>query len=268
MHKSIYKIFLLTSLIIFFVGCKTTRKATTAETPTEAQQLVLMVQSSEPKFNNIEFKRMSIGLNLNEKSRYNSIASCKIIPDSVIHISVQPFFGVEMFMARLTPNQILIIDKLKGVYYQSDYSIFEHQFGLAINYRAFESLFTNKLFSIVTDSKMEGTRQPVADEKTNKMLSYKNGSLDQHFYLNENYRIREMAVSSNSGNEQFIAYYSDFTQNGNILFPSDMRFQLKNRTELYSINMSISRLAVDETINIPELNLNQYRQGNILSLIK
>lgn len=77
-----------------------------------------------------------------------------------------------------------------------------------------------------------------------------------------------MVVNSTSGNEQFMAFYTDFTQTGNIVFPYGIRFQLKNKTELFNFNMSISRFAVDEAISIPELNLNQYRQGNINSLIK
>ena len=123
-----------------FWGCKTTQKTGVADKKTEAQFLLDDVKKAEPKFTNIEFKRMNIGINLNEKTRYNSVATCKIIPDSVIHISIQPFFGVEMFIARLTPKQILVIDKLKGIYYQSDYSIFEQQFGIAIDYLTIEAL--------------------------------------------------------------------------------------------------------------------------------
>lgn len=251
-----------------FWGCKTTQKTGVAEKKTEAQFLLDEVKKAEPKFTNIEFKRMNIGINLNEKTRYNSIATCKIIPDSVIHISIQPFFGVEMFIARLTPKQILVIDKLKGIYYQSDYSIFEQQFGIAIDYLTFEALFSNKHFYIKTKDKNEVVLMNAIERNGNKMLSHKLAALNQHFFLNDKHRITEMVVNSTSGNEQFMAFYTDFTQTGNIVFPYGIRFQLKNKTELFNFNMSISRFAVDEAISIPELNLNQYRQGNINSLIK
>ncbi|MPL88858.1 hypothetical protein SDC9_34887 [bioreactor metagenome] len=268
MQKDFIRIILTVLVFITIAGCKTTKKTVMPEKQTEAQLLLTEIRKAEPKFTNIEFKRMNIGISLNEKTRYNSVATCKIIPDSVIHISVQPFFGVEMFIARLTPEQILVIDKIKGIYYQSDYSIFEQQFGIAINYLTFESLFTNKLFFINKTNHIDPVLMNATEKSGSKMLSYQHATLNQHFFLNENYRIREMAVNSNSGNEQFMAFYSDFTQNGNLTFPYGIRFQLKNKTELYSLNMSISRFAVDENITIPALNLSQYRQGNISSLIK
>lgn len=268
MQKDFIKILLVVVVFISITGCKTTQKTVVPEKQTEAQILLTEIQKAEPKFTSIEFKRMNIGINLNENTRYNSVATCKIIPDSVIHISVQPFFGVEMFIARLTPKQILVIDKIKGIYYQSDYSIFEQQFGIVIDYLTFESLFTNKLFFISTANHAETVLMHASEKNGNKMLSYQHATLTQHFFLNEHHRIREMAVNSNSGNEQFMAYYSDFTQNGSLTFPYGIRFQLKNETALYGFNMSISRFAVDEGITIPALNLNQYRQGDITSLIK
>ncbi len=268
MQKSFIKILLVVVVFISVNGCKTTQKTVITEKLTEAQILLKEIEKAEPKFTNIEFKRMNIGINLNENTRYNSVATCKIIPDSVIHISIQPFFGVEMFIARLTPKEMLVVDKIKGVYYQSEYSIFDQQFGIAIDYMTFESLFTNKLFFIGTNNPAETVLMNAFEKNGNKMLSYQHATLSQHFFLNEHHRIREMAVNSNSGNEQFMAFYSDFTQNGSLIFPYGIRFQLKNKTALYNFNLSISRFAVDEGITIPALNLNQYRQGDITSLIK
>lgn len=269
MRITLKQILLVTLMGIFLWGCKTTRKTKKPDLQTHHETLINEVMNAEPKFRNIEFKRMSIGLNLNEKSHYNSNATCKIIPDSVIHISVQPFFGIEMVVVRLTPDQILVVDKIKNIYYQSDYLLFEQQFGLEINYSTFESLFTNKLFTIGAKDKNAAKLTNTTDKNDNSILVYKNVSLSQHFFLNENFRIREVAINSTSGNEQFMAFYTDFATNtGNLLFPSGIRFQLKNNAEIYSINMSINRLAVDETIDIPFININQYRQGNILSLFK
>lgn len=268
MPKKLIKILLIVVVFTAFGGCKTIKKTVIAEKETEAQLLLTAVQKAEPKFTSIEFKRMNIGINLNEKTRYNSGATCKIIPDSVIQISVQPFFGIEMFIARLTPKNIIVIDKIKGIYYQTDYSIFEKQFGITINYLTFESLLSNKHFFIHAKSKADKVSMNAMEKNGKKTLTYKNNALNQHFSLNDNYRILEMVVNSQTGNEQFVVKYSDFTQTGSITFPYSIGFQLKNNTELFSFNMSISRFGADEKISIPELNLNQYKQGSINSLFK
>jgi hypothetical protein len=261
------QIFIMVLVIATSLGCKTMQKIKTRD-QTFTTQLVDEVKKAEPKFDNIEFGRMNIGINLNNKNQFNSAANCKIIPDSVIHISVQPFLGIEMFMIRLTPESIVVIDKTKGVFYQSDYAFFELQFGLDINYQTFEAMFTNKLFTIGAKDKTDRSFVDATDKNGHRILAYKTVSLNQHFFLNEDFRIKEIAVNASTGNEQFMVYYTDFSHAGSLLFPTGIRFQFKNKHELFTFNMSVSRLAVNETINIPNININQYRRGDILSLFK
>ena len=264
-----YRNIILVSLLLLMLGgCKTMQKVKTTDQKLDATLLVEKVKNAQPVFRNIEFKRMNIKVNLNNRNQYSSAATCKIIPDSVIYISVQPFFGIEMFMVRLTPDQIVLVDKTKNIYYQSDYLFFKQQFGVAINYHAIESLLTNKLFVAGTNTQPERGSFETIEKNGNMILAYKNVSLSQHFFLNENFRIRDIAVNSTRGDEQFMTFYSDFSTSGNVLFPSGIRFQFKNKSELFNFDITISRLAVDETINIPLLNLNPYRQGNIMSLLK
>ena len=34
-------------------------------------------------------------------------ATCKIVSDSAIHLSIQPFFGVELFKLEMTPKSLI-----------------------------------------------------------------------------------------------------------------------------------------------------------------
>ena len=112
-HTRIIKILIAVGLLITFIGCKVKEKVKIDDLRTHEEVLLQDVLQAEPAFENIHFMRMNIGVNLNGKGRYNSAANCKIITDSVIHISVRPFFGIEMFIVQLTPARMVLIDKPK-----------------------------------------------------------------------------------------------------------------------------------------------------------
>ncbi len=261
------KILVAVGLLITITGCKVKEKVKIDDLRTHEEVLLQEVLEAEPAFENIHFMRMNVGVNLNGKGRYNSAANCKIITDSVIHISVRPFFGIEMFIVQLTPARMVLVDKTKNLYYQSDYLIFEDLFDMQLDYKTFESLLTNKLFTMQMKNQEKPLKPMPSDRKNERILTYKNVSLTQHFLLNENNRIREIEIKSNEGAEQFRTYYTDFVTVGKLVLPSNIRLQLNNESKKFNFNVSISQMEVDGNIDIPFLNANLYRQADIKSLL-
>ena len=145
-HWKILSGFLLLGL--FFFGCKSKEKLTKDKEVIASQSMIQSIRIAEPKYETLEYKRMQLSLNLNEKKQFRSSANAKIIKDSVIYISIQPFLGIEIFSVRLTPDYIYVLDKTKSVYYQANYALFFDQFGIEIDYQAFQSILTNKLFAV------------------------------------------------------------------------------------------------------------------------
>lgn len=263
------KIFVLCMLMAGTWGCKTMQKVQRVNDKQESVSLLIeKVQQAAPQFQSIEFKRMNIGINLNNNSRYNSGANCKIIKDSVIHISIQPFFGIEMFVVRLTPEKITVIDKTKSIYYESDYLFFNQQFGLNINFDVFQSLFTNKLFVIGEYEIRPEQFKQIIDKNNQIGLQYENKQLSENIILKDNFRIIDVDIIAKKGMQTFKTNYADFNVSGSIIFPNTINFSLIDDDRFYDFNLSISRLAVDEAINIPVINTNQYRVGSIMSLLK
>lgn len=268
MRTRTIKILVAVGLLVTITGCKVKEKVKIDDLRTHEEALLQKVLQAEPEFENIHFMRMNMAVDLDEKGRYSSAANCKIITDSVIHISVRPFFGIEMFIVQLTPAGMILVDKTKNLYYQSDYLIFEDLFNMQLNYKTFESLLTNKLFTVQVKNQ-EKSLKPIPSNRGNeRILTYKNVSLTQYFLLNENNRIREIEIKSNEGTGQFRTYYTDFTATGKWIFPSNIRLQLNNGSEKFDFNISISQMEVDGEINIPFLNTHLYRQADIKSLLE
>ncbi|GAB1416304.1 DUF4292 domain-containing protein [Paludibacter sp.] len=269
MKKQLFKAFALLCVIIFIqTGCKSKQKVAVGKIQSPVEILVGKIHEAEPKFNNLEFKKMSVSLNLNNKKRYSSNASCKIMHDSIIYISLQPFLGIEMFNLRLMPSRIVLVDKIKGIYYPLDYSMVKNVYDIDISYKDIQALFTNKLFSIAQQEAKDKLLVQSFEKMGERKLFAKSEILNQEVTVNETHRINDVLISSKSGKESLRINYDNFISIDSINFPSDIKFQFKYRTELYDCNFSISKMSVNEPINIPEINLNFFREGDITSLLK
>jgi hypothetical protein len=262
--------FLLMMLFFTLIGCKSAQKlSSVTDTDKSVAKIVEKTLMAEPQFHSVDIKKMNVQLHLSNQKQYNSPASCKIISDSVIHISVQPFFGIEMFVARFTPNTFIFIDKTKSIYYQSDYAFLNTKFNLDINFSTLRAIFTNKLFVAGENQVQPAMFINKQDKRIASGLHYENEKYAGIVMLNPDFRISDVEVNLKSGPEKFNVRYADFGETGKQTnFPYNIDFSVSSGSKIFSLAMSITRLNVDEAITIPELNLHKYRQGNISTLLK
>jgi hypothetical protein len=72
--------------------------------------------------------------------------SIRILRDSIIILSFQPFFGIEVARIAITQNEITAIDRINKQFCSVNFSSVKEQFGIDANYNMFQSIFTNSLF--------------------------------------------------------------------------------------------------------------------------
>lgn len=254
----------LTSFVL--IGCKSKEKLVVDKGMLNSKSLVENILIAQPTYETIDFKRMQITLNLNNKQNFKSNATGKVIRNSMIHFSIQPFLGIEMFVVRLTPDYIYVLDKTKGVYYQESYQLLEMELGIEIDYKTFEAAFTNQLFALGQNEK--ANLEKLFKRIANKKLSSSYQSLSQQITVNDGFRIQEMKVQTEKAVEEFKVDYADFIETAEADFPSKINFQFKSPKEIYTFELLISRLAINENISVQDINYQQYRKGNIYSFLK
>jgi hypothetical protein len=252
------------------LGCKSLQKINRGiDMSKEIALMIEKIQMAEPQFSTIDIRKMNVKVNINNQQQYNSQAYCKMISDSVIYISIQPFFGIEMFSVRFTPEGFIFIDKTKSVYYQSDYSFLDTRFNLDLDYATIQSLLMNKLFIIGENEVQPAMLKNIRDKNAATGVKYENERYTQTVMLKPDYRISDIAINFKTGAQQFKTVYTDFGTTGQLTsFPYGLNFSIVDGAKKFILEMSISRLSVNETVILPELNLNKYRQGNISTLLK
>lgn len=256
--------------VFVLAGCKTLQKVNIGTNENKSvAMLVEKAQLAEPRFRTLEIKKMNVKVNLSNQNEYNSPANCKIITDSVIHISVQPFFGIEMFVARFTPDTFIFIDKTKNTCYQSDYAFLNTKYNLDLSFATIQAIFTNKLFVAGENRAQPAMFKNIQDKNASSGFEYENEKYTGRVLLNPDFRISEVEVSVKSGPEKFHVSYTDFGETGQAAsFPYAIGIKLSNNLRESGISMNILKLITEEEITLPELNIYKYQKGNISTLLK
>lgn len=152
--------------------------------------------------------------------------SIRIARDSIIICSITPFVGVNMEFARIGINKegITILDRINKRYFLLSFAEAQNRLGMAMNYNAFESIFTDRVFiydrpyiPVVSDFKITTFGDQL-------LLAYADKAVSQEFYFDATKNLVSGMISS--GNRYSMRWnYSDFAVYNNVNFPK--RFSLK-----------------------------------------
>lgn len=259
---------ILVVVLMIMAGCKSGKTIGDETTLSHDERKILeQAIAAQPSFNSIDIKKMSMTLNITGSNSLSSPATCRIIRDSVVHISVQPFFGIEMAVAQFTNTRFVVLDKMRKVAYTGDYSLFNERFGIALNYKAIEALITNQLF--VIDSQNAALTRLKPQQKDGKaFLTHSTNNVRLQFQLNPENRIRNVDITTTNSNQRFTAEYENFTNIDQLAFPFQYKVNLSTASRKVDVAVGITRMTVDEQLSIPEISLQGYRIGIIDQLLK
>lgn len=133
-------------LVLLFSGCKSTRKVETVEGGRAKSPKAFFAEMEEQA---LPFRTFSARLNADLRLPGKEIGSrieMKIVKDSALQLSVQPFLGIEVFRACLTTDSIKILDRLNKRYVAENYENLRGQTPIEFNFYNLQALFTNRLF--------------------------------------------------------------------------------------------------------------------------
>ena len=262
MEKRLMRIFfLLTTVGIILSGCKPGQGLGGKPSVTD------LAIAAQPDFSSLDIKRMTVKVLMADGTSLTCPASCRIVRDSVVHLSVTPFFGIEAMVAQLTRDRFLVLDKLRKVAYTGSYEELEKQTGIAINFTVVQALLTNRLFIL---NKEGGPLNRLKAETNRGIVSLHHTQLPvkQQFVLNEANRIQETSISAVVGNYHFTNRYDGFSNQDLLVFPYQQTMNLEAGKKKYELSLSITRMTVNEKPAIPQLSIQGYRIGTIEQLMK
>lgn len=263
---------LLCLLALLSAGCKTSRFLSVGAKMGKpiieeghsltAPQMVATLQHNQPAFQRANVRRMSVFVRYQERE-LNVKATCKMVSDSALHLSIQPFFGVELFKLEMTPTGMTLIDKANRRYYESNYAVFRNRWGITVNYDVVQSLISNRLFVAVKKAFLPDDFTWRKDK--DNTLYVQSSSMTQEFSIHLALaRISEIIMRTNDNVYSMRTTYDRFTDFGGLLFPAQIMIDGEDRKGgKVAFHFTIEDAVFDTPFTMEPTNLSRYVRGDI-----
>lgn len=263
-----YKILLVFVLIGFFSSCKTTKTlpATDMQDAKNFREIVKKVQNAELHFRTANISKMSLAFEMGDR-KVNVNATCKISNDSLIHLSIQPFMGIEMFKAELTPDSIKVYDKMNNHYYFLDYSFFSTKFGLQVDFYSLQSLIVGQLFCMGEKEVKMDQLKLVQENNGQKKIAFENAQIYQFSTLSNDFNILQVLLQSKINKYELTTNYSNYTVQEGFSYPREIYMKASNNNRLVVFDMSILRVEFNVPLKLSSVNYRKFSKGNIDQLL-
>lgn len=147
MSKRIYLYACLVLLIVLMASCSSTKslKKTDFIGDLSETEYLEKVVSNTADWNALTAK-MTVDLNLNGKSTGKVGGTLRIKRGEVIQISLAPFLGIEVGRAEISPDGMLVIDRVNKRYVQVSFDELRRLTNVNLDFHVLEALFLNEMF--------------------------------------------------------------------------------------------------------------------------
>ena len=271
-NKILIILILIASIL---AGCKTQQRKQRPDQHRIAPQISVcnLTQKSytaQPHFTTMNISKMSMSINYGQMT-FTVKSSIRIATDSLLSISIQPALGIEMFRAEFTPSGFKVYDKMNRRYSENSYEYIKLSWGLDVDYKAIEALFSHRLFipqstdpnEICKDFRIEYLADTTAIVSNTPI-----GKYTQQFDIDmNNYRL---TMSGLRYEDQLVMAitYGALKSFDKTLFPETVYLQTTMTETNVSATLNIEKIKFNEPLNISPINTSRYQKVGFMNILK
>jgi hypothetical protein len=266
--------FLLAGIIVFLSGCKTSRPTTSISlSRMEKEERIKSIQYQATPFNTISSSlRFSIKPGMG-KSATSLSAQLRIIKDQHIQLSIRvPFLGTEAARISVTPEQVIIIDRINRRYVSEPMQTVKEKTAFDFDFYSLQALLTNQLFIAGKPSLSPENYNSFnlsEDEHLVKLNNKDNQGINYNFMSDYTNRILQTEIYKNKEEANFSLLYQDFGLTSNRrLFPMKMTMELTVPDDLITLNLSFNNVDIDANFNLDTSIPGNFQPMGIEQVIK
>ena len=259
--------------IIILSGCKTRQ---IAQKPTQEQprinicELTQKAYEAQPQFATMNISKLTMSVDY-DNMNFTFKSSIRIVTDSIISISIQPALGIEMFRAEFTPQHFTIYDKLNRRYSQNSYEYIKLSWGIDVNYKAIEALFSHQIFTPQSTKPQEICKDfkvyNIADT-TSIVSTTPIGKFTQQFDIDTNNNRLTMSGVRHENDLVIAITYGALKAFDKILFPQDVYLQTTMTEANVAASLNIEKIKFNEPYSTSSLNISRYKKVGLMELLK
>ncbi|MFV0472105.1 MAG: DUF4292 domain-containing protein [Paludibacteraceae bacterium] len=233
-------------------------------------ETIKILEENQPGFRTAASSKMSV--NVDMKGREMTVgATCSIVSDSAIHLSIMPFMGIELFKLELNTQGFVLIDKMNKRFYENTYAYFKNHFGLDINFHTIQSLISNRLFIAEKRAYLTEDFEWKNNDYTTLTLLSEGEKTIQETTIDRQLlnRIAQLVIQAKENEYQLVTNYSTFKKSDNLLFPEKISITLNSKKEKKaSFDFEIGKIEFNQPLTLKTTNLSRYTRGDLNALFK
>ncbi|TDP04146.1 DUF4292 domain-containing protein [Flavobacterium sp. 245] len=238
-------------LSVLVISCKSKAVAVqnnnskTEEAPKEDKKAI------EKHYNNkLDFSTLNIKASAryeDEKQSQNVAADIKIEKDKQILISIR-VLGITMAKALITPTTVSYYEKIKGTYYEGDFTSLSKWLGTELDYSKVQNLLVGEAL----DDLRKGKYTQTIVENLFRLEDEKDSKLKKVFYLDsEKYLIQKEEISQASENIMLEIMYSDIKTYNQGTLPTSIEINAVQPKGKTNINLNYNNISFNEELSFP-----------------
>ena len=258
---------------LFLFACRSVKETGSRELPamTDKKHFTEVLQAELP------FQTLSANLNLalqndGKTSSMTVDAQLKIVRNEALQLSIRmPIIGTEVFRLVMTPNNLLIIDRLNKQYLNETMSDFQAQLPFVFNYSMMEALWTNRLF---VAGKPQVSASDLSDFEVDTDLysvrfSHRDSGDNRYtFSCDHTFRIQSVQIEHPKQVGSLQCNYSDFSEIAkNQRFPMKMQLKIQLNNKNQGLLSTYKSVNTGANIQIDQSIPNKYNKTSLQEMI-
>ena len=240
--------------ILFLFGCKTkkplaVRKAvadTTVAVKADDPKLLKInsIKSAQTAFNTFSGKART-KLTINAETNDVTL-NIRIARDKKIWVSITAIAGIEAARAMITPDSILIINRLQDLYVKQPFSYINKYAGSQVNYKMIESVLVGN--AIPEALNVSSDIQPAG---ANTILTGNLAELMYKLTLGADNKVNQFYLGNPDGSESMQVTNSVFVQVGTKVLPSQIEMASAVKSKKIQVNLHYVKEDFDLPLEFP-----------------
>jgi len=261
-------------VLLLVASCKSSKEAISVSLSslTNAERIHNIIQAAIP-YDDLS-ANLKLTIQTDKTNKDTSVdAQLRIIKNEAIQLSLRaPIIGSEVFRVVVTPENVLIIDRINRQYLYETTQNIKAQTAFDFNLYNLEALLTNQLF-IAGKKEINPANYGDFQIREDQFCAYitylDNQNMCYNFESDYTHRIRMIRIEQKNSDSYLQSNYTNWgLTSNNRIFPMTLNMQLNTSSGVFDLNWLYKSVTVNAGFSVDYNVPNNYRQVTLQQLFR
>lgn len=230
--------------LLFFTSCKN-KDLSTGATAGKLNSKQLQKSMDDARFD-FKFFQAKARVNFDDgKMNQNFTANIRIENGKTIWMSLTGPFGIEGARVMLTKDNLQIIDRLNGKYYDEPFAFINNYLPFTADLDFVQNLIIGNAFQ------QDWGKQKVSLEGENYKVEGKFEGIDAAYTVSPNFRYRNVQLTETEPSRNVDLEYSDYRYVEDFLFAMFRKINFEEEGQKIKVEMSYTKVKISDELDFP-----------------